>query len=238
MSRFALPLVALGAAVATPAIAAEVQIAASGPVVELTVSETVAAAPDVVHLSAGVSTLAASAVEALRQNAEQMARVIARIEAAGVAEADIQTGGINLNPEYQWDDAAQQQRFRGYRVSSNVLVKLRDLPRTGQVLDALVTAGATDLGGISWSVEDPAPAQAQAREAAFRNAREQALAYARMAGYADVRLLEINEASFASVPMPLVLADAAAEARNATMPIRPGQVQTGVTITVKYEMTR
>ena len=75
------------------------------------------------------------------------------------------------------------------------------------------------------------------REAAWATARERALGFARMAGYADIRLLEVSEANYGFSPMPMV-GDAALEARNATMPIRPGQVQTGITITVKYEMTR
>lgn len=235
MTRFALPLIALGA-LGAPANAASVEIESDGPVVELTVTETVAADPDIATLSAGVTTVAPTAVEALRQNSAQMDRMIAQIEAQGVDEDDIQTTGVNLNAEYDWDDQTRQQRFRGYRVSNRVTIKLRDVPRTGRVLDALVAAGATDLGGISWSIDDAEPAQAQARKAAFAKGREQALSFAQMAGYANVRLLEVNETMTQGRPIVMDVAESAA-VRNQSAPIRPGQVQTGVTITVKYEMT-
>ena len=95
MIRYALPMLA-AAAVAIPAQAAEVQIQAQGPVVELSVAETVKAKPDIVDVSAGVTSDAPTAVEAMRLNAERMDSVIARIKALGIDEDDIQTVGINL----------------------------------------------------------------------------------------------------------------------------------------------
>lgn len=237
MLRYALPLFA-ASALSLPAAAAEVQIQVSNPVIELSVTETVAADPDIANLSAGVTTTAPTAVEAMRQNAVQMNRVIERIEALGIDRDDIQTSGVNLNPEYDYDERTRGQVFRGYRVMNRVEVTLRRIDRTGQVLDALVAAGATDLGGIGWEIDDPQPPLAQAREAAFRRAREQALSFARMAGYSDVRLLEVNENVSQNRPMPLVRAVAREMAADASTPVRPGQVETGVTIGVKYEMTR
>ncbi len=241
MTRSTIPLAAAAAALAiSPATASAgvVQLSVTGPLVELTVSESVSGSPDLVNLSAGVVTLAPTAGEALNQNAERMARVIAAIEGQGIAQEDITTSAISLSPQYEWNQTTQRQIFRGYQVNSTVQIKLHELPRTGRVLDALVTAGADEIGSISWSVEDPAAAQQQARDAAFATARQRALGFAHAAGYADVRLLEVSEGSPGwGGPQPL-MADAAEEARNLTMPIRPGQVQTGVTISVKYEMTR
>lgn len=242
MSRPNLPLAAAAAAAMAmapaAASAAEVQLQVSGPVVELTISESVSASPDLVQLTASVNALAPTASEALRQNAERMTRVIAAVEGQGVGQDDIRTSQISLNPQYEWDPTNQRQIFRGYQVSNSVEIKLHELPRTGRVLDALVTAGADEIGAITWSIEDPTTAQQQAREAAFVTARQRALGYARAAGYADVRLLEVTEGTPAwAGPQPLVL-NAALETRNATMPIRPGEVQTSVTISVKFEMTR
>lgn len=237
MIRYALPALMLGAS-SLPAAAASIEMDVEGPVVELTITETVEADPDIATLSAGVTTVAPTAVEALRQNSAQMRRVIEQIEAQGVDEDDIQTTGVNLNAEYDYDQQTRQQVFRGYRVSNRVSVKLRDIPRTGRVLDALVAAGATDLGGIQWSIDDPAPAQEQARAAAFASGRERALNYARMAGFANVRLLEVNETVMGGRVMSYDIQLTASSARNESAPIRPGQVQTGVTLTVKYEMTQ
>jgi uncharacterized protein len=235
MHRYALPLVA-ASFLAAPA-AAEVQVANNGPVVELTVNENVEAEPDVVTVSAGVSSQARTAVEAMRTNAQQMTAVIDRIKALGVPERDIQTTGISLGAMYDYNQATQRQVFRGYQVSNRVSVKLRAIDRTGEVLDALVAAGATDLGGPDWSIDDDTSARAQARRQAMATARAQALEYARAAGYADIRLLEVSETIASQPPMPF-MRGVVAEAAQAVTPVQPGMVQAGVTVRVTYEMTR
>jgi uncharacterized protein len=236
MIRFALPLLA-ATALAAPAAAAEIQIAVSGPVVELTVHESVEAAPDIATVSAGVTTQAGTAVEAMRSNAAQMRSVVDRIKSLGVAERDIQTSGINLGAQYDYDQGNRRQVFRGYQASNRVSVKLRDVQRTGQVLDALVAAGATDIGGPTWSIDDDTAARAEARRNAMRTAEAQGNDYARMVGYTGLRLLEINETMVRQPPMPMPMQERAM-AMDASTPVQPGMVQAGVTVTVKYELTR
>ncbi|HLV07779.1 MAG TPA: SIMPL domain-containing protein [Croceibacterium sp.] len=237
MKRLTLPLLA-AAVIAAPASAAEIQIAATGPVVELNVTENVEAEPDIVTVSAGVTTEARTAVEAMRTNAEATNRVVDRIKQLGVAERDIQTTGISLGAQYDYDQGARRQVFRGYQASNRVSVKLRQIDRTGEVLDALVAAGATDLGGPDWSIDDDTAARAQARRQAMETARAQALEYARAAGYADVRLLEISETIASQPPMPFLRTVNAEAAQAASTPVQPGLVQAGVTVRVVYEMTR
>lgn len=236
MTRLTL-LAASALALASPVAAAEIQIAATGPVVELTVNESVEAEPDIVTVSAGVTTPAPTAVEAMRANAAQMTSVIERIKALGVPERDIQTTGFSLGAQYDYDQASRRQVFRGYQASNRVSVKLRRIDRTGEVLDALVAAGATDIGGPDWSIDDDTAARAQARRQAIATARGQALDYARGAGYTDVRLLEISETIASQPPMPYLRA-ARAEAADAATPVQPGMVRAGVTVRFVYEMTR
>ncbi len=243
MIRFAVPLAipfAAFSALALPAtaFAAEVQIQASGPVIELSITENVASDPDIANISAGVTTRAPTAVEAMRLNARQMTSVIAQIEAQGVDKDDIQTSGISLNAEYDYDQQTSQQVFRGYNVSNRVSVTLRDIEETGAVLDALVAAGATDLGGISWTIDDPTAAREQARQAAVESGLERARSYAQMSGYSDVRLLEISESIASDGPRPMMRVANVQQDSAASTPVRPGQVESGVTITVKYEMTQ
>jgi len=236
MTRFVLPLIA-ATLLAAPA-AAEVEVTSSGPVVALTVTESVEAEPDLVTLSAGVTTQARTAVEAMRANATQMTAVVERIKGLGVPERDIQTSGVSLGAMYDYNQAQQRQVFRGYQASNRVSIKLRDIPRAGEVLDALVAAGATDLGGPDWSIEDDTAARAQARRQAMETAHAQAREYARAAGYADVRLLEISE-TLVQQPQIIVTGRALrAEAQDASTPVQPGLVQASVVVQVTYEMTR
>ncbi len=239
MIRYAIPALA-AAAIASSAQAAEVQIQAQGPVVELSVSESVDAKPDIVDIGAGVTSQASTAVEAMRINAREMNAVIDRIKALGIKDKDIQTTGINLSAQYDYDQSTSRQVFRGYQASNRVNVTLREVPRAGEVLDALVAAGATDINGPNFSLDDDTGARAQARKAAFDKARAQAEEYARWSGFSGVRLLEINEAVAAGPPMPYAqsaerkMMDVSA----APTPVEPGLVGTMVSLTVKFEMTR
>lgn len=239
MIRYAIPALA-AAAIASSAQAAEVQIQSQGPVVELSVSESVDAKPDIVDIGAGVTSQASTAVEATRINAREMNAVIDRIKALGIKDKDIQTTGINLSAQYDYDQSTSRQVFRGYQASNRVNVTLREVPRAGEVLDALVAAGATDINGPNFSLDDDTGARAQARKAAFDKARAQAEEYARWSGFSGVRLLEINESVAAGPPMPYAqsaerkMMDVSA----APTPVEPGLVGTMVSLTVKFEMTR
>jgi len=239
MIRYAIPALA-AAAIASSAQAAEVQIQSQGPVVELSVSESVDAKPDIVDIGAGVTSQASTAVEAMRINAREMNAVIDRIKALGIKDKDIQTTGINLSAQYDYDQSTSRQVFRGYQASNRVSVTLREVERAGEVLDALVAAGATDINGPNFSLDDDTGARAQARKAAFEKARAQAEEYARWSGFSGVRLLEINESVAAGPPMPYAqsaerkMMDVSA----APTPVEPGLVGTMVSLTVKFEMTR
>ncbi len=225
------------AAIAAPVSAAEVQIQSAGPVIELSVNETVKAKPDIATISPGVSTEAPTAVAAMSMNAKEMDAVIKRIKALGIADDDIQTTGINLSARYDYDNETQRQVFRGYSASNRVSVILRKVVDTGRVLDSLVEAGATDLGGPQFSIDDDTAAKAQARKAAMERAMGQAMEYATWAGYTGVRLLEVNESISGSQPMPM-MERAMMSADATSTPVQPGLVGTGVNVTVKYEMTR
>ncbi|MBU1253461.1 SIMPL domain-containing protein [Qipengyuania sp. DY56-A-20] len=238
MLRYAIPLAAV-AAIAVPASAAEIQIASQGPVVELSVNEVVRSAPDVAQVGAGVTTRAATAREALTQNSQAMDRIVARLRQLGIAGEDIQTSNFNLSPQYDYNQQSGEQVFRGYNVSNQVQVKLRDLPRAGEILDALVNAGANTIYGPNFMIEDDEAAKAEARAQAFARGRRMAEDYARVAGYSSVRLLEISESVQNHGPMPQpMMARAAMDSGESAPPIEPGQVGTGVSITVKYEMGR
>ncbi|MDZ4139515.1 MAG: SIMPL domain-containing protein, partial [Erythrobacter sp.] len=173
--------------------AAEIAISADGPVVELNVFESVLVAPDIATIGAGVTSEAPTATEALRQNSTEMQKAIARIKALGVADKDIQTTGINLNAMYDYNQEARRQVFRGYQASNRVSVILRKIDDAGKVLDALVAAGATDLNGPSFSIENDEDAKDTARKRAIERAQARVQAYADLFGYDGAKVLAIAE---------------------------------------------
>lgn len=240
MLRYAIPLFA-AAALAAPATAGEIQIQATNPVVELSVNEIVRSAPDVAQIGAGVQTRAPTAREAVRENTAAMDRTVERLRSLGIERKDIQTANFNLNPQYQYNSETGEQTFTGYQVSNNVQVMLRNLDHAGEVLDALVQAGANNIYGPNFTLEDDAEAKAEARRNAFLRGMQQAEEFARMAGYSGVRLLEVSESfqgSGAVPPRPMAVRVSADAAEGGAVPVEPGEVTTGVTLGLKYEMSR
>jgi uncharacterized protein YggE len=237
MIRYAIPLLAM-TALAVPATAAEVQIQAQAPVVELTVGETVNSAPDIAQIGTGVTTRAQSAKEAVRLNAAAMQKVVDRLKTLGIADKDIQTSNFNLNARFNYPNGGGEPVFAGYEASNQVSVKVRDVTKVGEVLDALVAAGANNINGPSFMLDDDTAAQQEARTRAFQRGQAMAQGYARMAGYTGVRLLEVSESVQSRGPRPPVPVAYRAEAAQAKTPIEPGEVGTTVNLTLKYEMTR
>ncbi|GMM94036.1 SIMPL domain-containing protein [Qipengyuania sp. MTN3-11] len=236
-----LPFAALGFA-AAPAGAAEVQIQTEGPVVELSVYEQIEVEPDVATVGTGVTTDAPTAVEALRRNSAEMDRLVRLIRALGIPEEDIQTARINLNARYDYRNG-QSPRFLGYQASNQVTVKLREIDRVGEVLDAFVEAGATNINGPYFSIENDVEAKATARRRALERGQRQAEDYARIAGYRGVRLIQVAEAIRSSgrermESDAIVVTGARLQSAAPAPPVAPGVVATGVAIALTYEMTR
>lgn len=239
-SAFALTAATAALALPTAAFAApQINLTPSGPVVELSVHETVDVAPDIATIGAGVTTSAPTATAALRQNSAEMQKVVERIKALGIPAKDIQTTGITLNAQYDYDQATQRSVFRGYQAANRVSVTLHKVEEAGRVLDELVAAGATDLSGPTFGIDDDTAATAEARTRALARANAQAKAYAAMLGYQGARVLAISE-GITGGPMPYEMAKAGrmvAAAAPAAPPVEPGMVSAGVSVTVTFELT-
>ena len=178
----ALAALSLGACSQTPTDRTLVQISAEGDVT---------ATPDVAVLSTGVYTRGATAQQAMAGNATKMTAIIDAAKKAGVAEKDIQTSQLWLNPQFSY--TANRPRVIGYEATNNVTVKVRDLKTIGAVIDAVVADGANNLSGISLQIDDPDAALDKARAEAVQKARARADAYAKAAGMSVRRLVSINE---------------------------------------------
>jgi uncharacterized protein len=229
-------LLVTGGMTAGEAMATQVTIAATNPVIDLTVSETVEAKPDIATFSTGVQTMAPTASEAVRQNNVQMASVVARLRKLGIADKDIQTTQISLNQQFDYRDG--QQVFKGYQASNMVNAKLRDLKKLGAFLDALAVDGATNFNGPTFGVDDDSKFRDAARDKAWATAMARAKTMARKAGYADVRVLRVeeNEGQGGNYPMPVMAR--AMDASEKSTPISPGELSIGSTLSFTFEMVK
>jgi uncharacterized protein len=243
-SSFALLVLA---AAAVPAIApntagaqTSVTIAETAPVVTLNVTESMESTPDVATVGTGVQTRALTAAQAMKDNAVKMDGVVAALAKAGIARKDIQTSGISLSAQYDYSNREGQPegpRFLGYEASNQLTVKLHDIGKVGTLLDSLVQAGATNINGPSFAIDDPTPLLIQARGQALKSAKAQADFYAQAAGFRSARLISIAESnSGGTPPMPMVMS--AARFKDASTPVEPGQVSASVTLTVQYALEK
>ncbi|MEP2989402.1 MAG: SIMPL domain-containing protein [Parasphingorhabdus sp.] len=238
-SYMALAASLLAATIVSPAWAADVQIVAQNPVIELSVSEQVRSTPDKAFFSTGVQTKAPTATQALRDNSRKARILIDKLKSLGIAEKDIQTTGINLNADYRYDRPSQENRFVGYQVSNQVQATVRDISKLGMILDAMVSGGgATNLNGPHFSIDDDSEVKKLARKRALANAKSQAMSYARAEGYSGVRVLSISEGlrNVSQGPMPMARSMVAEDSMN--VPVAPGQVGTTISLNITYEMVR
>lgn len=247
LSALALPF-ALVAAIPGTAMAHD---ASSGPVVAagntlltLSAEGRTTRKPDVASFSAGVASSGKTAGEALAANAAAMNRVFAALKRAGIADKDIQTSNLSLNPVYA--DMSRQPRdpleqvvppIIGYQVNNTVSVKQRNLAEYGKVIDTLVTNGANQVNGPSFEMDNPDAALDEARTDAMKKARDRANLYARAAGLKVVRVLSISESGGYSPPMPVMYARAAmADMAAAPSPVAAGEVSLSANVTVLFEL--
>jgi uncharacterized protein len=228
-------LLATGGMTAGEAMATQVTIAATNPVIDLTVSETVETKPDIATFSTGVQTMAPTASEAVRQNNVQMASVVARLKKLGIAEKDIQTTQISLNQQFDYRDG--EQIFKGFQASNMVNAKLRDLKKLSAFLDALAVDGATNFNGPTFGVDDDSKFKEAARDKVWATAMARAKSMARKAGYTDVRVLRVEEADNqgGGYPMPMMRT---MDVSEKSTPIAPGELSIGTTLSFTFEMVK
>jgi hypothetical protein len=192
--------------------------------------------PDIAAISAGVVTQAADANAAMRQNAEQMTRVVAALRAAGIAERDVQTAGVNLNPQYRYAEN-QPPVITGYQAMNTVSATVRDIAKLGRILDALVATGANQVNGPSFDVDRKDEAYDEARRAALAKAGQRAEMYARTLGLKVRRIVSIDETGGNAMPRPMMRTEGKAMmADAASSPISPGENVLGVTLDVVFEL--
>jgi uncharacterized protein YggE len=217
--------------------------------------------PDMAVFSAGVTTQGDSAAAALAENSRAMTQVMAALKRAGIAERDIQTSNLSISPIYQDPNRdammaarvsgqpyvppppeQQVPRIIGYTANNNVSVRQRDLDDFGTVIDTLAAAGANQINGPMFQMDNQEPALDEARLDAVKAARARAELYANATGLRIVRILSINEGGGYYGPPPVVFARAATMSSAPPppppppAPVQPGELQMSFNVTVLYEL--
>jgi uncharacterized protein len=222
-----LPIV-LALACATPALAEPTTLS-------LVTTANVSATPDVADIGTGVVTQAKEATAALSANATRMTAVVAALKKAGVADRDIQTSGLNLQPQYRYAEN-QPPVLTGYQVTNRVTVAMRDLKNTGRVIDTLVAQGANTIDGPTFRVSNPEPLLDKARSAAVAQLRARATLYATAAGLRVTGITAISEAGANPPPRPMPMMAMMARKESADSPVEAGNIDLGITLQMSFAL--
>jgi uncharacterized protein YggE len=172
-----------------------------------------------------------------------MTELIDTLKAAGIEARDIQTSGFSVNPNYVYSDARDDNgytlppRINGYQVSNTVTIRVRALDTLGSVLDRAVTVGANTIGGVTFSVADPAELYDDARRKAFADARRKAELYAEIAQMELGGISAVSELQRPDGPQPYAMQTAMYDrAEAAAVPVEGGELTFPITVSVTWEL--
>jgi hypothetical protein len=198
--------------------------------VTVTGEATVAVAPDAAMIRIGVSSQDKTAREASDANARQMTAVLAAIKSNNIADRDIQTSRLSLQPQYD-PNKSGTARLTGFQATNQVTVRIRDIGNLAAVLDSAISAGANEMSGIEFIVSEQSKLLDRARDDAIADARRKAELYAKAAGSRLGHVVGISEEGSAAAPRPMQALRAGA------VPISPGEQTLRAAVTVSYELT-
>jgi uncharacterized protein YggE len=213
-------------------------VAADAPASSLTRSISVTGtgrsdmAPDIAILSLGVTNSGATGREALDANSKAMTAVLEGLKTLGFGVTDIQTTGLSLNSNF--DYSTTPPKVLGYQATNGVTLKVKDLTKLGEILDAAVTNGANQINWLTFDVADKTAAMNDARTKAIQDARAKAELMAGAAGASVGRVLSISE-GYMSSPAPAMAQTMRSDAA-APVPIAAGQVGLEAQISVVFEL--
>lgn len=199
-------------------------------------------APDYAYVTVGVTTQAAGAIETASTNAAKVAAIVSALRALGLSEQQVTTSGYNLTQVYEYPKN-RQPRLSGFTARNTIRAEVRRLDDLGKVIDAAISAGATDVSSIQFLASSTDQARRTALSDAVKQARSDADVIARAAGGTLGRLIAVTTTG---VSLPIAIRgfgmesmqlSAAVSGVNPAMPtpIAPGELNVVATVSTRWE---
>jgi len=197
----------------------------------------VSGTPDSLRLAMGVSVVQPSVTAALDGANAAAAKLQATLRQRGVADKDLQTSGVSIQPQYTDGGTGRPPAVSGYEVSESLTATLRNLRTAGDTITAAAQAGgnATRVTSVSLDLTDTGQLVTAARAKAFTEAKAKAQQYAQAAGVPLGAVASISE-QVSGGPSPVYAADVAGGAAAKSVPIAAGSQDVGVTVTVVFSL--
>lgn len=195
----------------------------------------VSAAPDVAFVTVGIVANGATVKATQDRINAAINKVSEALKSLGVDEKDIKTTNYNISTDY--DYTGGPQRIKGYSASTNLSIKVREIDKINEVIDAATASGANQVGGIGFDIHDKHKLENEAREKAVADAKEKGENAAKIAGFRLGRIVNYSE-NFGGYPIPIALrAQGAAEVIDAkATQVEPGSNEIVVNVTLSYEI--
>ena len=203
-------------------------------------SGTASGAPDTAYLDLGVQMTDPELGSAFNQVAATIAKVTKALTDLGIKPEDIRTTGLNVYPQDVYDQQTGATTSRTYQVANSVTVTIRDTAQIEAIISAAVEAGANTINSLNFGIADQTALEAQAREAAVRNARARAESLASALGVSvgePVTVVELGSNIGQPLPMYRMAADSAV-AQGGSMPISQGQLDVTVNVQISYALVK
>ena len=196
--------------------------------------------PDICYMNFVVTTHNRSAVQAYDDNNVQMGKINSAVKAQGIEAKDLQTINFTITPEYHYEKGTSKRVFDDYLVNNTLSVSVRDLTRVSAILDAAMSAGAAEVGGVTFTIENPKKYTAGARIDALKAARAKADVIAEQTGVKILKPISISEAEpnsygLTNAQVNTMYTDETRTGEEAPS-LEPGEVKLTHTVYITYEI--
>ncbi len=201
--------------------------------------------PDIAKITVGVVTEASTSTQAMADNANQMDQVVKAIKKAGIADRDIQTSRVSVEPEYASEVRdyvssyyyPAKQNISGYKATNTMTITVRDTSKLGPVIDAAYNSGSNEIRGVVFMLSEDLQAQVykQALQAAVLEATDKAKTMATAAGVTDYKLKTLTESgAYYPVYYDSYATNGITKSEAAPTPVSPGEQKVQATVSMTY----
>jgi uncharacterized protein YggE len=195
----------------------------------------VSASPDIAYINLGVISEDKDAKVAQRANAAAMEKVVASIKANGIKVEDIKTVNYSINPKYNYNQKDGTSTIIGYSVNNSVSVTVRDLSKTGNIIDAASDSGVNLSSSISFGLSNYEKFYNDALKNAVLAAKKKAGTMAEALGVTLKGPLSVSEGGGYSPLQNYVSYDMKAESAGAVTPVQSGSLEITANVNAVYE---
>ena len=205
----------------------------------VTVSATseIYAKPDIGFVTLSVVTEAKTIAEAMTENTSKMNNVIGFVKEQGVEAKDLKTTNFSINPRYEYNRETGKRTLAGYEVDQSLQVKIRDLSKTGSILEGAAEFGANEVGNLQFTIDNEDALKAQAREGAIKKAKAKAEVLANQLGVNLIRITNFSEREITPQPISYYKTMMMEGVGGAEVPeIETGENKISVTVSITYEI--